>query len=124
MAKRFFQSEHDSMVANVAAQLRQIGRTNIRADLSGFPQPEKIIWSSTGSGHIPDVTSWSGQLEIFEIETADSISDSHTQDQWRLFDAYAKQHGARFTVVIPKGNGYKARQQAAVIGVAPQIVEI
>ena len=40
---------------------------------------------------------------VIEVETDDSIYDQHTEDQWRLFAAHAKNIGGAFVVVVPRG---------------------
>lgn len=60
--------------------------------------------------HIPDITAEGSQASlIVEVETADSIGTTHTQDQWKLFDAFAQQHGKDFWVIVPA-----AKPQAAI----------
>ena len=49
---------------------------------------------------------------VFEVETEDSIYDSHTEDQWRLFSANARAHQKSFVVVVPKGFEQQAHQRA------------
>ena len=111
MTKRSNQEEHDSMVRAVANHIKENGHSNIKADLPGYDQPDLIYWESTKKGRIPDVTSIKNQGYIFEVETADSIDDSHTEDQWKLFSANAKEHSKKFIVVVPKGSEQQARQR-------------
>ena len=117
MAKRRNQEEHDSMVKAVAKYLKENGHSNIKADLLGYDKPDLIYWESTKKGHIPDVTSTKNQEYIFEVETDDSIDDSHTEDQWKLFSAYAEQYSKKFIVVVPKELEQQARQRAKQLGI-------
>lgn len=117
MTKRRNQEEHDSMVRAVAKHVKENGHSNIKADLPGYDKPDLIYWESTKEGHIPDVTSTKNQGYIFEVETDDSIDDSHTEDQWKLFSANAKQHSKKFIVVVPKGSEQQARQRAKQLGI-------
>jgi len=117
MAKRRNQSEHDSMVQSVATHVENNGHSNVKADIPDYKRPDKIIWDTTKKGHIPDVTSTKNQDFIFEIETDDSINDSHTEDQWKLFSANAKQYSKKFIIVVPKGSDQKAWQRVRDLGI-------
>ena len=102
--KRFSQQNHDAMVLNAARFLTSKGYRNVKADLPGATAPDRIFWKSTNSGHTPDITAENGRLMIVEVETSDSISDAHTEDQWKLFSAFVNQHGGEFWVAVPKGS--------------------
>lgn len=117
MTKRKNQSEHDSMVRSIINYIKGEKHSSIRADLQGYEKPELIYWSGTKKGHYPDVTSTEGQNYIFEVETDDSINDSHTEDQWRLFSANAKEHSKTFIVVVSKGAEQQAQQRAKDLGI-------
>ncbi len=117
MAKRRNQSEHDSMVKSMIAHIKAWGHDDIKADLEGYEKPELIYWPNTKKGHYPDITSTKSQNYIFEVETIDSINDSHTEDQWKLFSANAKEHSIMFIVVVPKGAGAEARQRVGELGI-------
>ena len=117
MAKRRNQSEHDSMVQSVATHVENDGHSDIKADVPGYDRPDLITWKTTKKGHIPDVTSTKNQNYIFEVETDDSIDDSHTEDQWTLFSANAKKYSKKFIVVVPKGSDQKAWRRARDLGI-------
>jgi len=117
MAKRKSQSKHGSMVKSVADHVSNDGHTNVEADITGYDRPELIYWESTKKGHIPDVTSTTDTKYIFEVETDDSIDDSHTEDQWKLFSANAKQRSKKFIAVVPKGSEQQAWARAKQLGV-------
>ena len=117
MAKRGNQAGHDSMVKSVVNHIKGQEHSNIRADLEGYEKPEIIYWSSTKKGHVPDVTSTKNQEYIFEVETDDSIDDSHTEDQWELFSANAKHHSKKFIVVVSKEAEQQARQRVKQLGI-------
>lgn len=122
MAKRKYQYNHDQMVRDVYNHLVSNGFRNLKADIKGFDQPELIYWTSTGNGHIPDLTASSnGTRHIFEIETSDSIFDQHTGDQWRLFAASAKHHGKTFIVVVPKGSEDSAQSRLTQLGIHAEV---
>ena len=122
MAKRKYQSNHDKMVRDVYNYLISNGFRNVKADLKGLGQPELIYWTSTEKGHIPDLTaSINGTRHIFEIETSDSIFDKHTENQWQLFDANARQDGKTFYVVVPKGSEDLAKSRLAQLDIQAEV---
>ncbi len=47
----------------------------------------------------------------------DSINDSHTEDQWKLFSANAKEHSKIFIVVVPKGSETLAWRRVREFGI-------
>lgn len=122
MVKRSSQTSHDTMVRSVANHLKGEGHSNIKADLPEYDKPELIYWENTQRGHIPDITSTKNQKYLVEVETDDSINDSHTEDQWKLFSANAKEHSKMFIVVVPKASEAQARQRARELGISVDAV--
>ena len=118
MVKRRSQLEHDEMVQTVAEHLESERFTEVKADLPDYDRPDKIVWKNTGSGHIPDVTA-DGLL--VEVETADSIDDAHTEDQWTLFGAHAEQHNKTFVVVVPRGSRSAAQRRLRELGITAKV---
>ena len=124
MTKRKNQNQHNLMVTNVANYLDSNGYRDIKADLHGFSWPERITWKSTGNGHIPDVSAWNNLQNIFEVETDDSIFDEHTEDQWKLFAAYAQEHKAKFSATREIANIDQLSRLLALISQLPNVVEV
>ena len=114
MAKRRSQSDHDQIVKAVADHLTKKGYRNVMADVRPYGTPTKIVWKQSNQGHIPDVTA---DGMVVEVETADSIDDDHTADQWRLFATYAEQHSQVFVVVVPEGSSAAAKRRLRELGV-------
>jgi hypothetical protein len=112
------------MVERLAALLTGKQHGNVRADLPNHPPPRRIVWEATGKGCVPDVTSQDDEFRIFEVETRDSIADTHTEDQWRLFSAYAQANDAMFYVVFPRGCADMVRQRLDELGVEAYLMEI
>lgn len=122
MAKRKSESEHTAMIKTLATHLSNEAYKEIKADHIEHTQPEKITWKSSGEGHIPDVTCVkSEKLHIFEVETCDSIDDSHTEDQWGLFAAYGKQFNKTFIVVVPKSCKQDASNRLKAIDISADV---
>lgn len=106
------------MVKSVADYVTDNGHRNVKADIEGYDTPDLLYWSNSKNGHIPDITSKKDTSYIFEVETDDSINDTHTKDQWQLFSANAKQYSKKFIVVVPKGSKQKANKRANQLGIS------
>ena len=124
MPKKADQVEHDRLVKKVVDLLGDKGYENIKADLSDFEKPKKIVWQSTGEGRIPDVTVFKDDFRIFEVETADSVEDEHTAEKWKLFSSYAEVNDAMFYVVFPKGAVEMVKKRIKELGVDACLWEI
>ncbi len=124
MEKRKSHFEHDNMVKTVAQILIGRGYKEVKADLQGYPVPKKIVWESTKEGFVPDVTAYRDEFRIFEVETADTINDPHTEQQWKLFFAYAATNKAMFYVVFPKGCVEAVKKRLEEIGINAYLWEI
>lgn len=124
MIMRQNQSNHDSMVRHVASFLVEYNYFDVKAHISGFDMPELITWSNTGKGHRPDVTAKGETLNLFEVETADSIHDQHTEDQWTLFSTFAREQKATFWVVVPKGTALKVDRRLKELNIQAKVWEV
>ncbi len=110
------------MVRLLISHLQANGFQNITADLAGYTQPGKIVWTETQTGHIPDVTAThGGKLYIFEVEDSDCLPLDHTASQFKLFSAYAGQQGGQFVVLVPSASKMMAEQQLANSGATASI---
>ena len=118
-------SEHDRVVEKLRARLVSGLFSNIKVDLPGYVKPERIVWTDTQRGHEPDATAYYlAKQYVFEVETADSISDDHTYEQCRLFAAYVRDRFAEFSLVVPTGCGLDARSQLSRWGLTAAVLEI
>lgn len=79
----------------------------MKAHISGYETPDKIPQPGGGT-RIPDITT---NDALVEVETADSIDDSHTRDQWAAFSKHAQENDLRFIIVIPKGKKAAAERR-------------
>lgn len=120
--KRQSEADHNRLVKAAAEHLRRDGGfRNIKAHVGGYPMPAKITWTETSRGHVPDLTADGDARVVVEVETSDSVSHSHTQDQWKLFSAYARQHDAKFWVAVPTSSKAAAQQRLQELGLAGQV---
>lgn len=117
MAARLHQEDHETMVRSLAIHLKKLGHSDIKVDLFGNKVPEQVRWGANKAGYIPDVTSTKDKNYVFEVETDDSINEEHTEDEWKLFAAYAKKESRQFIVVVPKGSEQKAWKRAEALGI-------
>ena len=124
MIRHQTQTEHDALIKFAAEYLKERDFRNVMADLAGYGAPQKITCPASAglpaaclperqgeAGHIPDITAEYQHLNIFEVETADSIDDAHTAEQWKLFANYARDTNVRFWVVVPSGSVMSAHQR-------------
>lgn len=121
MANRTSQAKHDKMLKYVVDHLVERQYTEVKADLPGFEKPAEITWKKTGKGHVPDVIGRKDDLRIFEVETADTINDEHTKDQWTLFGKHAKENSMTFWIVVPSNCVEAARQKIQDLNIEAKI---
>lgn len=57
------------------------------------------------------------KTSIVEVETKDSINDSHTKDQWQLFSMHAFDIGTDFNILVPKGSENDAEKRKKELGI-------
>jgi hypothetical protein len=124
MATNKNQSHHDRLVKHVYDRLIDQGFDDVRADLPRFIPHEKILPEEIDSGDIPDVTARHYGLNIYEVETDDSIFDQHTEKKWRLFAAFAREQNGRFWVVVPSGCGDSAERRLKELEILANIMEV
>lgn len=94
------QSDHDWMVSQVADHFVRLGHTGIQADHISHPngRPAQI------GDHIPDVTArhvQTGRPVICEVETGDTMEDTHTYNQLATFRQLADRLGGTLHVALP-----------------------
>ncbi|MBI5047754.1 MAG: hypothetical protein HZB54_02215 [Deltaproteobacteria bacterium] len=125
MSKRKSQGEHDSMIEFLADALYGRNLTDVQADISGYKKPSLITWPGTDKGYVPDVTAWDGaQQLIYEVESADSITDPHTEDQWKLFADHAQRNNALFYVAVPPMAMGAARKRLQELSLNAKVVSV
>jgi len=107
------QSAHDKLVKAVVDSLSPELYSDIKANISGYQTPSKIVWANSGDGYIPDITGNVADFQyIYEVETEETISNEHTKNKWKLVSDYAAKHNSIFVIVVPKGCRNTALTQA------------
>ncbi len=124
MSRRMSQEEHERLVRVAAGSLLERAYRDIQADVAAFPRPEKITWPHSSRGHVPDIVAFDDRMNLFEVETEDSVRDEHTEDQWRLFSDFARDNRAVFWVVVPVGVRDAARERMTKLGVKGSVWEV
>ena len=101
--------EHRRLIEAIVSAIRGLGHIGIQADHPLHPEkPDKV------NGHEPDVLSYKNNVRhIFEAETCGSISDSHTEEQWKAFD----RADGRFVIVVPKRCAIDAERRRDELGI-------
>ena len=95
------ETTHETLVRRAAVHLRQHMQPDVRADLPDGVRPDRIVWTKTQQGHIPDVT---GGQYIIEVETSETLAIEHTREQCMLFSVFAREQQKKiFVVVVPMG---------------------
>jgi len=98
-------SQHDKLVLMMAQHFKQLGYSNITADITGWTKPNSIYWTNNPDKKFyPDLMCKDalGVLVILEAETCNNLNDEHTREQFRIFRAFANNENGRFEVVVPK----------------------
>ncbi len=104
MFKRFFKSDKTKMLEKVVNRLEERGNTDIRAELSGYQKPQKVVRVSDNTEYFPDVTSTKeGQFRLFAIEYGKVVKSNMTVNRWKLFEAFSSQNNAVFYIVCSSG---------------------
>ncbi|MBI5446013.1 MAG: hypothetical protein HY900_32970 [Deltaproteobacteria bacterium] len=124
MAVRASKLAHMLMVRSLVLDLKKKGFRKIRADLAGLARPPRVEGAPEDETYVPDVTGDSREHNVFEVETADTIYDEHTADQWKNFADYARERHGRFWVVVPKGAADDARWRLDRLHVSANVLEI
>jgi hypothetical protein len=96
----------------------------VRADLPKFTRPEKINGTEKTERIAPDVTAQKYGLNIYEVETDDSILDRQTGERWKFFAASARERMGSFWIVVPRGSGDSAEQRLKELGILANILEV
>jgi hypothetical protein len=101
---KIFASPRERMIRYVAKTLAEKRHQSVHAVVSGFAMPQRVLKTSTGEWHIPEVTSMKdGQIRLYAVETKGTVMRKETDSRWKLFAEYAKQNKALFYIVFPVG---------------------
>jgi hypothetical protein len=101
---------HKLLIRSLASRYEHEGYY-VKADHINHPNGSPLEIN----GHTPDLAAYyNGSLRIVaEAETCDTISDSHTREQWKAFSQ--SQH--RSHVIVPKSCLEEAQRQAGFWGI-------
>ena len=97
-------SPNDRMVKYVVDILAEKNNKKIRAIISGYESPQRVVRKSTNESYIPEVTAVkNNQFRIFAIENKESLEQGEPETRWKLFAEFAKQNNALFYIVFSVG---------------------
>ncbi len=116
---------HDRLVASIAARLETDGFSSIKANTEGRPKPPEVVWKKGEKGETPDLlASLQRQLNLFEVETPESITAPRSLTRWQLFAAFAAKRGAAFWIVVPAGWGAVAQRRLDELQLEARVWEL
>ncbi len=123
MARRTSQSQtyHDQLVKAAADFLVKKAHRGVKADAAGYERPGEIVWDGEVRGQVPDIRS---ARVIVEVETDETISDSHSAEQWKLFSTYATGESLAFWVGVPSGSVSKAEERLKELGIVARVWDL
>lgn len=101
--------QHENLVRMMAKDFLDKKYRNVKAALSGWPNPEII------QGKKPDVTAIRpvNAFIILEAETCNSLVDLDTAKQLKVFSDYARRNGYLLQIVVPTNCGDETGKQIA-----------
>lgn len=110
------QMAHDSLIRMMVKYFERLGYTEIRAEIPGYSPPEEIYWTNRpGQRYRPDLTcrmnNATRTLIILEAETCNSLTGTHTTEQFRIFSAHARNNSGEFHVVVPRVCRYETGEE-------------
>lgn len=92
------------VVSLIVASLKEEKFNDIQASITGFEDPGKIIWKSSGEGFVPDVVAHrENDFRLFSVETKlGKVIAKKQKEKWRLFKSYASLRGGNLYLVGSK----------------------
>ena len=124
MTVRIDQKIRDIIINIVINHLKSRKFKNIKANIDEYDKPEKISWEN-GNSYIPDVTGEENSiLNIWDVETEDSLNDKQSENKWKTFAAHASQKRSEFHIVVPKDKGHNVQKRLRDIGIVAFIHEV
>ncbi len=105
---------HDTMMRSTLELLLQEGCENIRAGCGEHARPAAI--TCNGRKVRPDITAEYQRIPLIcDVETNASITSPKTGEKFQLLSEHARETGACFLVVVPRGFGRETRKQLATL---------
>jgi hypothetical protein len=111
-------SDHRAMVAALAEGVYREGLRALHAELEGYPRPEPL------NDVRPDVTGRDNLFHVFAVATAEELTGDDPDRRWPALAAYAARTGAKFYVVVPRGEEQAARRRTRELAINPFILEV
>jgi hypothetical protein len=106
------------MIKALAEGIHREGLRAIHAELDGYPRPEPV------NGVRPDVTGRDNLFHVFAVATTEDLAGEDPAQRWPGLAAHSAATGAKFYVVVPRGEEQAARRRMRELEVNPFILEI
>ena len=110
--------DRQAMIAALADGIYREGLRAIHAQLEGYPRPEAV------NGVRPDVTGRDNLFHVFAVATTADLAGDDPAKRWPGLAAYSAETGAKFYVVVPRGEEQATRRRMRELEVNPFILEI
>lgn len=111
-------ADRQAMVTALAEGVYREGLRALQAELEDYPRPEPL------NDVRPDLTGRDNLFHVFAVATANDLEGDDPDRRWPALAAYAARTGAKFYVVVPRGQEQAARKRARELDINPFILEI
>ncbi len=97
-------STDENMIYSAIDILKEKGFENIRANVSDYERPAKLVKASSSIAYQPDMTAktLTGKC-YFEIVNDTKADKDVLKEKWSLFSAMAQHKNGTFFLLVPRG---------------------
>lgn len=116
---------YSRIINSVVGYLQQQGFSAVRANSSGYSQPNLVRWDEQDKGVLPDITcEYDGALYVFEIETGERLETTRVENRWKLLSVHAKRYNGKFYLVIPEPKAEAVQEVVNELDVQPEFLKL
>ena len=92
------------MINSIASYLEGKGYERIRADLSDYEKPARLMKQGSADAFVPDLTARKNNSKCyFELVNTTEENNRRTISKWQLLSTLAKSQNGKFFVLVPHG---------------------
>lgn len=96
--------EYECMITSIASYLDKKGYERIRADLTDFERPSRLMKKGSQDAYVPDLTARKNNGKCyFEIVNTTEEHKLRTIGKWQLLSTLAESQNGKFFVLVPYG---------------------